>query len=455
MNSKLDVDAVLREGENKKKMNVMRSNTINYKDDSSEECPEDHWADLPDPIEKKNVKLTKKQRVFEAELITGILKHWDEIFKVAVKKKARKIILSKDEYSINYDVKNRRELILPPEYYLNLTDLEKYYLENYKGKDPNWDVLPLRMYLGRRYEIKSDLIHLSNIAKFCNTDMVNLFKKKFKPYQNKLLAKVKKRIKMRNARKKVEVSMPKRIRNGSIFDTKMASKIKSQGVKKFVVTEEKPKPTNDEIKEKENEEEDKISNISDNQSERISILDLIILINRKVENLSHSFDQFAKKNKQGKGFMNIFAFNSFMGVALGLKLSSANKRGLFTVIDWNDDGYTSIKEFLKVFATTEEDIQKAILNPVEYNEGLILNFVIEQIYHDIIMFKTESLRQIEEKLDSKGFIEIDRLEKYLGFYNCKLTPIEKQLLAGAGTKDENTGKIMVPFLKLVEKSITT
>ena len=153
--------------------------------------------------------------------------------------------------------------------------------------------------------------------------------------------------------------------------------------------------------------------------------------------------------------MNIFAFNSFMGVALGLKLSSANKRGLFTVIDWNDDGYTSIKEFLKVFATTEEDIQKAILNPVEYNEGLILNFVIEQIYHDIIMFKTESLRQIEEKLDSKGFIEIDRLEKYLGFYNCKLTLIEKQLLAGAGTKDENTGKIMVPFLKLVEKSITT
>ena len=209
-NSKLDIEAILRASNNEKKKNIMRANTISMNDDEdSEEAPEDNFGDLPDATGAQQKMLTKN-RILEGELIAGILKHWDEIFKVAVKKKGRKIILSKDEYSINFDVKNRRELILPPEYYLNLTDLEKYYIQNYKGKNPDWDITPLRMYLARRYDIKSDLIHLSIISKFCNTDMVDLIRKRYKPYQNKLLMKVKKRIKLRNARRKVEVAKPRR-----------------------------------------------------------------------------------------------------------------------------------------------------------------------------------------------------------------------------------------------------
>lgn len=418
--------------------------------DDSDEVPEDEWEDLPLPSQEKKVKLTKKQRVFEEKLIEGIMKHWDEIYKVAVKKKQRKIILSKDEYSINYDVKNRRELMLPPEFYLNLTVLEKYYIENYRSKDPDWDIGALRMFLARRYDIKGDLIHLSNIAKFCKVDMVNLFKKKFKPYQNKLLNKIKKRIKLKHARKKVDVMRKKRKgRSSSVFPVQMNSKVQSHALNKYVIKENLPKEM-DSIKEND-EEDEKISNISDHQSERISILDLITIINKKVKDLGQIFNIFSKKNKQGKGFMNIYSFNSFMGVELGLKLTSANKRGLFTVIDWNDDGYCTEKEFSVVFATTEEDIQKAIQDPLEYKDGIILDFVIEQIYHDMIMFKKEAVNEIEEKLNSQGLIKMSRLTKYLGFYKCKLTPIEIQLLEGTAEVDDKSGEKMIPFRRLIEK----
>ena len=451
MNSKLDIEAVLRASSNEKKKNIMRANTVSINDDEdSEEAPEDDFGDLPDAIEKKHVKLTKKQRVFEAELIAGMLKHWDEIFKAAVQKKGRKIILSKDEYSINYDVKNRRELILPPEYYLNLTDLEKFYIHNYKDKNPDWDITPLRMYLARRYDIKSDLIHLSNISKFCQVDMVDLIRKRYKPYQNKLLMKVKKRIKLRHARKKIEVHKPQRMAQRNSINV-AGAKVKSHQLKKFIIKEA---PAAEEAKSPKENDEEKISELSDHDSSRISILDLIILINKKVEDLPLSFSKFTKQNKQGKGFMNKFAFNSFMGVELGLKLTSANKLGLFTSIDWNGDGYATVKEFLKVFSTTEEDIQNAIKDPLNYKEGLILDFVIEQIYHDIIMFKTESIKQIEEKLDAEGRIDINKLETYLGFYKCKITPIEKDLLRGTGVENPKNGKIMVPFLKLIENTRT-
>jgi hypothetical protein len=333
-----------------------------------------------------------------------------------VEKKGRKIILSKDEYSIDYDIRNRRELILPPEFYLNITKLEKYYFENYDQAKADWDITPLRMYLTRRYDIKSDLIHLTNISKFCKVPMVDLVRKRYKPYQNKLLMKVKKRIKLKHARRRVSIVKPRKAAGGgSVVPIGLKAKVQSHALKPLGIpsatVEEDPKsPIND---------EDNVSNISDHEkASRMSILDLIILISKKVKNLSTSFDKFSKKNSQGKGFMNIFLFNSFLGVELGLKLTSANKRGMFTVLDWNEDGYATVKEFIKVFSNNEEDIKKAMEDPHGYKDGMILDFVIEQIYHDIVFFNKNAVEQLEEKLDSRGRMAADRLEKYLTFYKA-------------------------------------
>ena len=106
-------------------------------------------------------------------------------------------MLTKDEYSIDYDVVNKRELMLPPEYYLNLTKLEKEYLAKGKGKDPGIDISTLRMFLSIKYEIKGDVIHLTNISHFLKIPIVDLVRKRLNPVQNKLLVRVKKRLKIK------------------------------------------------------------------------------------------------------------------------------------------------------------------------------------------------------------------------------------------------------------------
>jgi len=58
-----------------------------------------------------------------------MIKFWDIVFERAVEKKRRKITLTKDEYSIDYEVVNKRDLMLPPEYYLNLASLEKMFFD--------------------------------------------------------------------------------------------------------------------------------------------------------------------------------------------------------------------------------------------------------------------------------------------------------------------------------------
>lgn len=449
-NSKLDIEAVLRQAENSKKKNIMRSHTLT-KDSDSDDNPEGHWADLPDPTEKRNVKLSKKQRVYEAGLQASLLRHWDEIFKVAVVKKGRKIILSKDEYSIDYDIKNRRELILPSEYYLNLTTLEKYYHEEENKKNLDWEVKSLRMYLARRYDVKSDLIHLNNVSMFCKVPMVDLIRRRFKPYQSKLMMKVKKRIKLKHARVKVDITKGKRL--GVKPQISMPNAKAVSGALHRIGGEKKEIP--EEANSPKNEDDDSASNISDHlKAERMSILDLIKMFSDKIKDVPKAYNKFCNKNNNGKGFMNIFSFNSLIGVELGLKLTSANKHGLFSVIDYNADGYATEKEFLSVFAVTEQQINEAIKDPINYMDGLILDFVIEQIYNDILFFKGEGLKEIEQKLDANGRIDVDRLEKYLGFYNAKLTPFEKEFLAATGVKDEKKNKIMVPFRKLIEKTMS-
>lgn len=323
-NSRIDIEALLKEADKEAKKNIMRAQTLT-KSKNSDDSPGGDWADLPDPTEKKNVKLSKKQRVFEAEIISTMLKNWDEIFKVSVEKKGRKIILSKDEYSIDYNIKNRRELILPPEYYLNLTKLERHFVENYMGKAGiNWQVGDVRMYLDRRYDIKSDLIHLSNISKFLKVHMVDLVRKRYKPYQNKLLMKIKKRIKLRHAKKVVTVSKNmKRLPQDKIDNLPSHGKHTS-GILKLV------KKDDEEPKSQVSNEEDKYSNISDHEkAQRTSILDLVMKASKKNLNLQEAFKTFSKLNKQGKGYMNIHMFSSFLGVALEARLTSVNKRGLF------------------------------------------------------------------------------------------------------------------------------
>jgi len=89
--------------------------------------------------------------------------------------------------------------MLPPEYYLNLAKIEKDYLENQYHKNYDFVCSLLRMYLSRRFPIKNDLIHLSNMSKFLQVPQVDLVRRQYKPFQNKLLLRVKKRLRMKKS----------------------------------------------------------------------------------------------------------------------------------------------------------------------------------------------------------------------------------------------------------------
>jgi len=196
-NSKYDIGALLTQIEKEKSFKIMRATTLKSNVRSGGDSPDADWADLPDPMGQKNIKLSKKQRAIEDSLKKELIKRWDEIFNYAVEKKRRKIMLTKDEYSIDYDVVNRRELMLPPEYYLNLKLLEKNYLVKHKSNELSYYVSTLRMYLSRRYDIKGNLIHLTNISHFLNIPLVDLVRRRYKPLKDKLLIRVKKRLKLK------------------------------------------------------------------------------------------------------------------------------------------------------------------------------------------------------------------------------------------------------------------
>ena len=67
-------------------------------------------------------------------------------------------MLAKDEYWVDYDVKDRRKLLTPPEYYLDVNKLEKIYYEN-------TDQIPLNLLsvlqdnVRKFFDIKWDLSH--------------------------------------------------------------------------------------------------------------------------------------------------------------------------------------------------------------------------------------------------------------------------------------------------------
>ena len=128
-----------------------------------------------------------------------------------------------------------------------------------------------------------------------------------------------------------------------------------------------------------------ISNHED--ADRMSILKLIQVVQEKIPNLQEAFNQFSKKNLKGNGFMNVHNFNSFLSVILELKLRSNNKRSLFNILDLNKDGYWKEKDFLRVFKLSKQDIEASIAKPQQFLNGLILDMVVEQIYHEIVYFK--------------------------------------------------------------------
>ena len=163
---------------------------------------------------------------------------------------------------------------------------------------------------------------------------------------------------------------------------------------------------------------------------------------------------YSKKDKDGKYFMNIHDFKSFLSVFLDVKTTQSNKRSLFNVLDLNKDGYISQDQFMKIFSISSEEIEQAIESPYEFQNGKLLEMVIEQIYHAVIYFKKTSITEIYQKLNKDGAISIKRLEQQLSFYQVTLTDDERAMLSNTSVENEMTGEKLIPFRKLVETSIS-
>jgi len=161
--------------------------------------------------------------------------------------------------------------MLPPEFYLNLQTLEKNYIDKDYGVNYNIPVSRVRMYISRRFAIKHDLVHLNSMSKWLGVPQVQLIRKRYKPEQNKLLTRVKKRLRMR--KKKMNVFVRTRAKPKTLSAPE-AMKLPSHGpnreekMKRFIKEEDALSPkTNDD------DEGSMMSTAEDHP--RVSILDII------------------------------------------------------------------------------------------------------------------------------------------------------------------------------------
>lgn len=88
--------------------------------------------ELPTPSGQKKLKMSKKQIVEESELIQTLRKNWDWIYTNIIVKKKRKIILSDSCNNIHYEIKDKKKLLVPPEFYLDLSKLEKIMMNRHE-----------------------------------------------------------------------------------------------------------------------------------------------------------------------------------------------------------------------------------------------------------------------------------------------------------------------------------
>ena len=107
--------------------------------------------------QRMNLYLVNRQIIVDSEIKTFLWYEWEWLFQNVVVKKRRKIILQKDEIWVDYDVVNKRKLILPPEYYLDIAKLEKLYFETpHKVPLKIQEVMKMnfRKILDDRYDVK-------------------------------------------------------------------------------------------------------------------------------------------------------------------------------------------------------------------------------------------------------------------------------------------------------------
>jgi len=108
-------------------------------------------------------------------------------------------MLEEDNYWIDYETVDRRKLLTPPEYYFDLSKLEKYSFEE-PEKIPEGlrEVVQkdIREFFDQRWSVKRNLVHIASLAKLFNWEITDLVSK-MKPYENKLLKHPRKRIKRR------------------------------------------------------------------------------------------------------------------------------------------------------------------------------------------------------------------------------------------------------------------
>ena len=97
--------------------------------------------------------------------------------------------MQKDEYSVDYDIKDRRKLMTPVENYLDITKVERIIYDGTANVEQSFlDMFKnnLRKIMNLHFTVKKGLVHIANVSKFLQWNVVDLLRAE-KPYQNKLL----------------------------------------------------------------------------------------------------------------------------------------------------------------------------------------------------------------------------------------------------------------------------
>ncbi|CAI2366108.1 unnamed protein product [Moneuplotes crassus] len=414
-----------------------------YLDGSSDE-------ELPTPGSQKKLKMSKKQIVEESELIQTLRKNWDWIYTNIVVKKRREIILRDNCNNIHYDIKDKKKLLTPPEFYLDLSKLEKVMM-NHQEELPtslaDISKKDIREFFYLRCNVKRGLVHLASCAKIFNCEITDLIQKQ-KPYMNKLLKNPRKQLKKMIQKKVMREFAPKKdllfLEQGIRMTQNLNNRvnIKPQILKQLDSLFDKSSS----ITHSESDSSGNISNFS-NKLQRANILDFIRAVRMLREDYIQAFHRCSKLSRQSNYKMKISGFTKFCGAILDLEIDEKNINYIFLTIDKDKNGYIDEDEFIDII----ENIKP---NGDIKNKKALVQLIIDQIYQELISSNNLRIKILKKSLDSEGFIKVSELIAFLNKYNILLSDEEIELIFHVEGKLSKHKERMVGFRKLLEDCIS-